>query len=230
MTALLIAAVSIALVHTLIGVDHYLPFVVLGRARGWSLKKVLGITALCGLGHCVGSVLLGFVGIGLGVAIGELEWIEGIRGQLAAWSLITFGIVYAAWGLMQVLRDRRHSHAHAHDDGVLHVHEHNHHSAHAHPHGGKVLTVWSVFIIFVLGPCEPLIPLLMAPAWEHDWWAVAAVAGLFAGTTILTMMGMALVGTLGLSLKAFDGVERYAHMLAGGAIASSGVAIQVLGI
>lgn len=230
MTALLVAAVSIALLHTLIGVDHYLPFVVLGRARGWSLRKVLGVTALCGVGHCVGSVLLGFLGIGLGVALGQLEWIEGVRGQLAAWSLIAFGLVYASWGTMRLLRGRRHTHAHAHEDGTLHVHEHGHQAEHAHPHAGKALTVWSVFIIFVLGPCEPLIPLLMAPAWEHDWWLVAAVAGLFCATTVLTMMAAALVGTLGLRLRPFRGVERYAHVLAGGAIASSGLAIQVLGI
>ena len=48
---LLVAAVSIAFLHTVIGVDHFLPFVVLGRARHWPLRKVLGITALCGLGH-----------------------------------------------------------------------------------------------------------------------------------------------------------------------------------
>ena len=230
MTALLVAAVSVALIHTLIGVDHYLPFVVLGRARGWSLSKVLGITALCGLGHVVGSIVLGFVGIGIGVAVGELEWIESVRGELAAWSLITFGLVYTAWALMKLSRSRAHVHAHAHHDGVLHTHEHQHHREHAHPHAGKVLTVWSVFIIFVLGPCEPLIPLLMAPAWEHDWTLVAAVAGLFGVTTILTMMGMAAIGTVGLRLRPFQAAERYAHVLAGGAIASSGLAIQVLGI
>ena len=230
MTPLLLAAVSIALVHTLIGVDHYLPFVVLGRARGWSFARVMGITALCGLGHCVGSLVLGFVGIGLGVAVGELEWIEGVRGSLAAWSLIAFGLIYMSWGLVRLAREHRHSHAHAHEDGTLHLHEHKHRKEHPHPHAGKVLTVWTVFIVFVLGPCEPLIPLLMAPAWEHDWTLVAAVGGLFAGTTILTMMGAVAVGFLGLRLPVFDGIERYANVLAGAAIAASGLAIQVLGI
>lgn len=230
MTALLAAAVSIALLHTLIGVDHYLPFVVLGRARKWSFKRVMAITALCGVGHCVGSVVLGFVGIGLGVAVGRLEWIEGIRGSLAAWSLIAFGLVYATWSMVRLARGRQHEHVHAHEDGTLHSHEHDHHAEHLHPHAGKALTVWSVFIIFVLGPCEPLIPLLMAPAFEYDGLVVAAVAGAFGGTTVLTMMGAAAVGWWGLSLKAFRGVERYANVLAGSAIAASGLAIQVLGI
>ncbi len=42
---LLIAALSVAFFHTLVGVDHYLPFVVLGRARRWSMRKVVAITA-----------------------------------------------------------------------------------------------------------------------------------------------------------------------------------------
>ena len=205
MTSLLLAAVSVALVHTLIGVDHYLPFVVLGKARRWSLGRVLGITALCGLGHCIGSILLGFIGIGLGFAVGELEWVEGVRGSLAAWGLIAFGLVYMSWALWR--GPRSHSHE-----------------------GHAKTTFWSVFIVFALGPCEPLIPLLMAPAWEHDWRAVAAVAGLFAGTTVLTMMLAAGIGSMGLRLSIFDGLERYAHALAGGAIATSGLAIQVLGI
>ena len=54
---LLFSAASIGFVHTLIGIDHSLPFVVLGRARGWSLRKVWSITFLCGFGHVLSSVL-----------------------------------------------------------------------------------------------------------------------------------------------------------------------------
>ncbi len=207
--ALLGAACSIALVHTLIGVDHYLPFVVLGRARGWNLGRVLGITALCGLGHVVGSVLLGFVGIGLGTAVGQLEWIESVRGELAAWGLIAFGLVYMSWAGFKLWR----GHTHEHLEG-----------------GARSLTFWSVFVVFVLGPCEPLIPLLMAPAIEHSWGLVAGVAALFAGMTIVTMLGMATLGWMGLGALRLRSVERYGNLLAGGAIAASGLAIQVLGI
>ena len=91
---LLMSGISIGFIHTLIGVDHSLPFVVLGRAQGWSLTKVLTITGLCGLGHVLSSVVLGTAGIGLGVAISRLEWVEGVRGSLAAWTLIIFGLTY----------------------------------------------------------------------------------------------------------------------------------------
>jgi len=56
-------AATIAFVHTLLGSDHYLPFVAMAKSRGWSVGRAMRMTVLCGSGHIVGSVVLGFVGI-----------------------------------------------------------------------------------------------------------------------------------------------------------------------
>jgi len=56
------AAFSIGLLHTLFGPDHYLPFIAMSRARRWNLRKTLIVTLLCGVGHVLSSVLLGFLG------------------------------------------------------------------------------------------------------------------------------------------------------------------------
>ena len=45
-TVLLGTAASLAIFHTLIGVDHSLPFVAISRARGWSLRSVESLTLL----------------------------------------------------------------------------------------------------------------------------------------------------------------------------------------
>ena len=63
LTILSITAASIGFIHTLIGPDHYLPFIVMGRAAKWSLTKTIIITFLSGIGHILSSVLLGFIGI-----------------------------------------------------------------------------------------------------------------------------------------------------------------------
>ena len=42
-------AASIGFFHTLLGPDHYLPFIVMSRARNWSAARTLVITVLCGL-------------------------------------------------------------------------------------------------------------------------------------------------------------------------------------
>ena len=63
-TALLVAtAAGIALLHTLAGPDHYLPFIMMSRARQWPLRRSLLVTFLCGLGHVLSSVVLGAVGV-----------------------------------------------------------------------------------------------------------------------------------------------------------------------
>lgn len=224
-------AFTVALLHTLVGVDHYLPFVVLGRSRGWSFKKTMSITALCGVGHCAGSILLGTIGIGLGVALNSLELVEGIRGSVAAWGLIAFGLCYAAWAFIRQRRGKRHEHVHAHEDGTIHNHGHNHRGAHLHAHEAKrQLSMMTLFVLFVLGPCEALIPLVMAPAFTESWALVALVTLVFSAVTILTMLAATAVGLVGLSMVRLGPLERHANVLAGLAIAVSGLAIQLLGV
>lgn len=231
---LLTSAVSIAFLHTLLGVDHYLPFVLIGKARKWKLRQTLSLTALCGLGHVVGSIVLGSVGIALGLALKKMEWVEGFRGSVAAWGLIAFGLMYAAWHMVQYYRGKRHTHPHIHEDGTIHTHEHDHHGAHTHVHEEAAskakVTKWTLFIIFVFGPCEALIPLLMVPAYKHNWGVVAAVTLLFSFVTVLTMLATVTAVSYGLKFAPTQKLERHANAVAGLAIAGSGLAIQMLGI
>jgi len=90
------SAAAIAFVHTILGPDHYLPFVAMAKARGWSKRKTLKVTLICGGGHVAGSVALGVLGIVLGIQLSSLEWMESVRGNFAAWLLIGFGLAYTA--------------------------------------------------------------------------------------------------------------------------------------
>lgn len=93
-TMLSVTAASIGFFHTIFGPDHYLPFIVLSKANRWSFLKTLWITILCGIGHVASSVVLGLTGILFGVALARLEFFEGFRGNIAAWLLILFGLLY----------------------------------------------------------------------------------------------------------------------------------------
>lgn len=223
-------AASIGLLHTLLGPDHYVPFIAMSKARNWSAKKTFSITVLCGLGHVAGSIIIGMVGIALGVAVFKLEGIESTRGDLAGWLLLAFGLAYLAWGIRRAVRDRPHTHWHAHEDGTVHKHEHVHAFAHAHVHeadGARSITPWILFTIFVFGPCEPLIPLLMYPAAQASWWGVLLVTGIFAVTTIATMTIVVLLGCYGAARLHFPRIERYSHAMAGFAVAACGLAIKL---
>ncbi len=223
-------AISIGFIHTIIGPDHYLPFIMIGKAREWSLSKILWITILCGIGHVLGSVLLGVVGVLLGISVGFLENVESVRGDVASWLLIGFGIAYAAWGLRIGLRASEHIHEHDHD-GHDHQHSHHHLGSHAHIHGNqKSITPWALFIIFVLGPCEPLIPILMYPAAQGSWIDLVWVTLAFGITTILTMTAVVFIISKGLININLGFLEKYTHAIAGLIIALAGLSIKFLGL
>jgi nickel/cobalt transporter (NicO) family protein len=234
---LLLTAVAVGFVHTVLGPDHYLPFVAMSAARNWTTRKTMLVTALCGVGHVMGSVLIGLFGVVLGASLHRLQWLEGLRGDIAAWALIAFGLVYMAWGLKQAWRSRKHSHEHIHADGTRHRHDHGHHThdEHAHVHiqldtdNIRSITPWALFVIFILGPCEVLVPLLMYPAAQHSWWGLGLVVLVFAVTTILTMLTIVYLAMRGLERFPLAAAERYTHALAGAALSLCGVGI-VLGL
>jgi hypothetical protein len=202
---LLTSAAGIAFVHTLMGPDHYLPFVSMAAARRWSWSKVLLITLVCGAGHLLGSVLLGLFGIWAQSEMAGLVAIEGWRGDIAAWLLFSFGLVYLAWGIRQAGREHAHRHSAAHPQ-------------------------WIIFIIFVLGPCEPLIPLLMYPAAKASVAGVLAVTAVFGIVTVLTMLAAVAVSFYGLRKLRFPGIERYGHAMAGATLSACGASILFLGL
>jgi sulfite exporter TauE/SafE len=208
---LVISAASIGFFHTLLGPDHYLPFIMIGKAKEWKLAKVLGLTVLCGIAHILSSVLVGFLGIALELQVEKLNWFESVRGNLAAWALIAFGLLYALWGIRRWYK----KHNHSHTDKIENT---------------KNVTPWVLFIIFALGPCEPLIPILMYPAAIESVGALVLVTSVFGLVTLVTMTGAVLAVTYGLSFVNLKRFENLGHPIAGFVIFLSGLAIQVLGL
>lgn len=201
---LLASAASIGFLHTLVGPDHYLPFVSMAVARRWSWSRVLSITLICGCGHILGSVSLGLVGIWAQAEVGDMVSIEGWRGDLAAWLLFSFGLLYLAWGIRYAGRHETHRHSSAHPQ-------------------------WIIFIVFILGPCEPLIPILMYPAAKASLAGVLLVTVAFGVATLLTMTAAVALSYYGLRKLHFPGMSRYGHAFAGATIALCGASILFLG-
>jgi nickel/cobalt exporter len=234
LTMLLVTAASIGFLHTLLGPDHYIPFIVMAKAQKWSMTKTVLITVLSGAGHVLSSVVLGFVGIAFGFAVSSFELFESIRGDIAVWVLITFGLVYTIWGIRRAIRNKPHEHIHLHGEGEAHDHEHTHTEEHLHVHekGEKTvnLTPWILFTILVFGPCEPLIPILMYPAAKSSFSGLAAVVFVFSFCTIATMLALVLVSVHGMSFIPEQRWERYSHAIAGATIMVCGIVIQVFGL
>jgi nickel/cobalt exporter len=228
MVYLLTLAVGIGVVHTLTGPDHYLPFIVMAKARRWSNVKTAWITFACGIGHVVASVILGLIGITAGLAVKIMEFRQSARAEYAAWLLAAFGLLYFVWGVRRAIRNKPHTHHHAHAEGE-HTHNHTHHDEHAHPHSGgkRSITPWVLFTVFVFGPCELLIPLLMYPAAAEGLWSLTLVVSVYALATISTMMAVVMLATLGLTFLPTPRMQRYNHALAGAVVFLCGVAIHM---
>ena len=234
---LFLTAVMIGFVHTVVGPDHYLPFILIGRARGWGLGRTSLLTFACGLGHVLSSVVIGMVGLGASRALSEVQGWEAARGQWAAWAMMLFGVAYLAFGLWRGFRPSSHSHGHLHLHGSSHSHAHTHPHEHAHPpeaaegrRSWKELTPWVLFIIFVLGTCEPLIPLFFASGLKGQWHEVALVASGYGIATLVAMHLIVIACWLGLERIRWGRVERWSHALAGGVVLLSGAGIVFLGL
>jgi sulfite exporter TauE/SafE len=215
LSILLLTAIGIACLHTLTGPDHYLPFIALSKARGWNFGKTLAWTILCGCGHVGSSVLLGLGGAAIGWSVSQISWLENIRGGIAGWILLLFGLVYGSWGWIRAYHNTRHRHFDTYEDGSLYVYEHRHGAA-VRPTERHKVTPWVLFIIFILGPCEPMIPLLYFPAVQHNWWGMLLLIIIYTLFTLATMLVMVVLGYYGIAFfKKTDKLERYMHALGG---------------
>jgi hypothetical protein len=92
------------------------------------------------------------------------------------------------------------------------------------------MTPWVLFVIFLLGPCEALIPLLMFPAATESWGALFLVTGAFGLATLSTMLGLVFLGVEGTQRVRIPFSHQLGHVAAGVTVLLCGVAIQFLGL
>ena len=215
---LISTAALIAFIHTIIGPDHYLIFVALGKARDWSTTKTLKYTTICGVGHILSSVIIGFIGIFFGIELVKLVNLEESRGLLSGWMLLFFGLIYFFWGLRKIR---------------IHKNKKNVSDKHNYINSQKKafnITPWALFIVFVLGPCEALIPLFMYPAIEADMMLVFKVALVFGIVTLVTMLLSVFLLIKGLNIFKFNSFEKYSHVIAGTSIMLCAIVINFSGL
>ena len=224
-----LSAASLGFIHTILGPDHYLPFIVLSKARQWSSNKTMWITFISGVGHVGSSILIGILGITLGISLSKLENIEAFRGELVGWMLFGFGVLYTVYGIYKYIKTSHHAHLPSFllpkkIRGLQHL------PLEETTEDNARLTPWVLFLIFVFGPCEVLIPMLIFPAYENSTMGMLTVALIFGIATISTMMAAVYLGHKGTSLIKFKKQEKYLHLLAGLVILASGTGILFLGL
>ncbi|MDI7267509.1 MAG: sulfite exporter TauE/SafE family protein [Myxococcota bacterium] len=132
---------------------------------------------------------------------------------------------------------------HGHQHGVGHpsVHDHGHGQDEAVRQAGAVdpehapaswksLTPWLLFLVFVLGPCEPLIPLFFASALAGSWHEVVLVVLGYGLATLFAMHVLVALFWFGLRQVHLGPLERWMHAIAGGVILLAGIGMVFLGL
>lgn len=214
---LLSTAISIGVIHTLTGPDHYVPFVVMSKSKGWSLKKTSSVTLLCGLGHVSSSIIIGILGILFGIGLSKIEFLESQRGNIAGWLFLIIGCIYLVVGIVKAITHKK-THTHVLPEFLDRF------------FNTKKISPWSLFLIFVFGPCEVLIPMLMYPAAHQNNTAILLVSIAFSLATLLTMLAVVLPLSF-LSVKIpFKNIHKYSNILVGITLFSCGFSILFLGL
>lgn len=232
--ALLSTAAATSVFHTLIP-DHWLPFVLIGRARGWATGTVAMISGVSAVIHVALSLLLGLLAVVVGVTAVELvgETLERVSGAL----LILSGLAYMVWawnkgGHFHPGGERFHTQGAASacpgDEGPEHP-EHLHYHA-----DGELIRArrgWGAFglaVIIGLNPCVLVMPILLASA--HRGSAVVSLVAIAYGLpTILLMVGLSVLGVrLGWRIR-LPRVARNAEVVSGGLITLLGLVVWAFG-
>lgn len=206
---LILSTLSIAFIHSL-APDHWVPFAVIGKAKKWSKTRLSLVTLVSGIGHVGSSIVVGAIGIFLGFSLYHLTAIESQRAEIGLWLLIGFGVAYTIWGLKKA-KDYKHEHINAEEMKT------------------KSITLWTLFAVFVLGPCEPLIPLMFL-ATEYGWAGILTVSFIFSTVTIFMMVAQSLLAYAGIQLIRHDIADRYSHAFAGFVIVLTGAFIMLTGV
>lgn len=227
LTTLFLSTIAISFVHTATGPDHYLPFIFFSRSRKWTLGTTAFWTILCGLGHVLSSVLIGLIGVFLGWQLSKIEAFQEVRGGLASWSLLILGVIYLVWGLIRAYQNRPHKHFDSYDGDDVYVYSHRHGEA-VLPQNKMKVTPWILLAIFIMGPSEPIVPLLFYSGVTHSISEVVMLTIVFTVSTVGTMLGIVILGYYGYSLVKSDVVERYSSAIGGAVVTLAGIGMVFL--
>lgn len=196
MNELLIGAFFVALIHTAIP-SHWLCFVLVGRARGWRLRRTMAVAAGAGVLHVATTVTLGLLLARTGESLFHIEDLERIGG----WLLAGLGALYL----------------------VLHFTHKGHHH-HDEASATERMALGGLFLAVTVSPCSAAILILVGAAGS-SMAQVLLIAGVLLVTTVgfmVMLVGLTGLGVERLPLALFD---RYEKLILGLVLAGVGTFI-----
>lgn len=233
LTTIALTGFTVAFLHAAIP-THWLPFVLVARARGWTRAKTLAVTAAAGVGHVALTSLLGLVIAWFGFRLDErlgaelFPWIAG--GLLFAFAGFYFWRQWTGRGIL-----------HHHPPGSQHHADarcgHGHEQSHWHDElkdsklgtrgTGDWTAISGLLVMLTLSPCEGFLPVYLSGV-QFGWPGFFVLSGILA---VATLAGMALftwLALLGFERIRIKNLERHEAGLLGALFAVLGVLVLAL--
>ncbi|MDP1738613.1 MAG: hypothetical protein Q8L23_14375 [Caulobacter sp.] len=201
------AGFGVALVHVAIP-THWLPFVLVGRAQGWALPRVLGAATVAAAGHILTTSVAGVLILVAGRFMEQ--WIQGVLHYAAAALLFGFGLFYLARALQ-----RRVALAGMTDQ-----------MAAAPPRVGDRAAWWGVVGALALSPGEVLLSFYLTGD-THGWAGLALLSAMFLIGTLAGMAALISLTWAGMAHFRMDRLARYESAILGAVLLLLGVAVVV---
>ncbi|HWA87570.1 MAG TPA: hypothetical protein VG710_15175 [Opitutus sp.] len=232
LTSIAVTGFTVAFFHAAIP-THWLPFVLVARARGWRRAKTVAVTAFAGLGHVAVTSALGFAIAWFGFRLDErvgraFPW-------LAGGLLFTIGVYFVVRqtrgeGVCHHVLPGGHHHASeacGHEEEQSHLEHELADSELGSARRGDWAAIGGLFLMLTLSPCEGFLPIYLSGVrfgWRGFFVlsAILAVAAL-AGMTLFTWL--ALAGWERVKLKRF---ERWESGLLGALFCALGIVVVLL--
>ena len=207
------SAVLLSLFHGMIP-SHWMPFVVMGRDRGWNVGRTVRVAFVGGVAHLTSTVMIG-------VAIGVAGYALSLRYEaIMRWGAPAILIAFGLWVLF-----RGHSHHHV---GCEEVHAHSpeeaqpHHHHHSHLDTRDVATIGALCAVMFLSPCIEL-EVFYTVAAHRGWIGILSVSVIYMVVTVGVMMTFVGLAARGLETVRWAFLARHERKLSGGLLIALGV-------
>jgi len=202
-------AAVVATTHALIP-DHWLPYVLAGKARGMPSSRVVGMAAAGAIAHLFSTVIVGlvFVLAGNAVAANVSEGLDRL-----------IGLVVTGLGLYLLWRGfvRR---EHPHEQRECHHGKGDTHRSHCAPR--LVGSDYTLGAILGARPCAEAVPIFLASSTRGVFSSLAAIATWIV-VTLVSMVGIVWLSTRGLETARFAWLDRNSDIISGAIITVVGI-------
>ncbi len=197
---------GVAFLHAAIP-THWLPFVVIGRARGWSRRQIMAAVALAGSGHIVATTMLGVGLAWFGFELGERF------DHLFHWAAGALLVALGAWLAFRTPHGRGCRHCEGHPEKLR-------------ADTTDRAALWGLFLTLTLSPCELFLPVYLTAA-PYGWSGITWLSAVLAVATLGGMLTLTWLTLHTAQRLQWHWLERLDERVIGGLLCLLGIASAI---